>query len=213
MVFVLLMLTVNKQMQYALLFAPPLSLILGHYLAEAGGGFVRFNRILFWLFCVAALAAMGYLVFKNKSAALEFLPWLALLALPLVSYRLLNTRVLSFPVLLVAVVSAALYLYGEANLSKEPHKTAAKTLAAQLPGPEVPLYQDRPNDAKPGDGAISFYAGRVIPPVAAKDLPALLEQRGEIWLITEQPPAIEGVEVEIVASVDELDLCKLRRKP
>ena len=212
-VFVLLSFTVNKQMQYALLFAPPLSLILGHYLAEAGGGFVRFNCILFWLFCVAALAAMGYLVFKNKSAALEFLPWLALLALPLVSYRLLNTRVLSFPVLLVAVVSAALYLYGEANLSKEPHKTAAKTLAAQLPGPEVPLYQDRPNDAKPGDGAISFYAGRVIPPVAAKDLPALLEQRGEIWLITEQPPALEGIDVELVTSVDELNLCRLRRKP
>src|SRR5690606_9016617 len=112
--------------------------------------------------------------------------WLALLALPLVLHRLLKVHAPSFPVLLVAVASAALYLYGETNLSKEPRKTAAKTLAAQLPGPEVPLYQDRPNDAKPGDGAISFYAGRVIPPVAAKDLPALIEKQGEIWLITEQ---------------------------
>lgn len=212
-VFVLLMLTVNKQMQYALLFAPPLSLILGHYLAESGGGFARCNRILFWLFCAAAIAAMGYLVFKNGNAALAFLPWLALLALPLVLHRLLKAHAPAFPVLLVAVASAALYLYGEANLSKEPRKTAAKTLAMQLPDPSVPLYQDRSIKGGEGDGALSFYAGRVIPLVATKDLPALLEKQGEIWLITEQPPALEGVEVDIMASVDELDLCRLRRKP
>jgi hypothetical protein len=188
-------------------------LILGHYLVAAGGGFVRFNRISFGLFCLAAIAAMGYLVFKNGNAALAFLPWLALLALPLVLHRLLKVHAPAFPVLLVAVVSAVLYLYGEANLSKEPHKTAAKTLATQLPDRSVPLYQDRSIKGGAGDGALSFYAGRVIPPVATKDLPALLERQPEIWLITEQPPALVGVDVDIVASVDELDLCKLRRKP
>lgn len=212
-VFVLLTLTVNKQMQYALLFAPPLALILGHYLVAAGGGFVRFNRISFGLFCLAALAAMGYLVFKNGRAALEFLPWLALLALPLLLHRLLRARALSFPVLLVAVASAVLYLYGEANLSKEPHKIAAKTLSAQLPPPPAPLYQDRSIKGEAGDGALSFYAGRVIPPVAVEELPALLEQQGEIWLITEQPPSLEGIGIELVASVDELKLCRLRRAP
>lgn len=43
----LLTLTVNKQMQYALLLAPPVAIILGHYLAAAQGGLARVNRFLF----------------------------------------------------------------------------------------------------------------------------------------------------------------------
>ena len=48
-VFVLLTLTVNKQTQYALLFAPPIAILIAYYLEVATGKFYQFNRIIFWL--------------------------------------------------------------------------------------------------------------------------------------------------------------------
>lgn len=207
-VFVLLTLTVNKQMQYALLFAPPFAIILGHYLAQAQGGFAKANRILFQIFCVAAL--VGIALALRKSADIPHaLPWLALPIIPMALHRMLRGSELSAPVLLVAGITAMTYLYSETYLSKEPRKVAAQTLMAEA-AKHTPLYQPR---TKLNDGALSFYAGRIVPPIATAEIPALLQKSPEIWLVGEEIPTLPDVAIQVVSQVDELKLCRLQRKP
>lgn len=206
-VFVLLTLTVNKQMQYALLFLPPLAIILGHYLEMAQGRFAIANRWLFGLFCVLALLAVGY---AARHAGLGMMWWLALPAVPLALRFVLRAEEVSWPVLLVAAVTATAYLYSEAYLSKEPRKVAAQTLVAAAAG-HAPLYQFQPaGNTLPGDGAISFYAARVVPPVKEAQLMTLLQQQTEAWLIASEVPAIAGIMVEVAAESGELKLYRLR---
>ena len=206
-VFVLLTAIVNKQMQYALLFAPPLAIIIGHYLAQAQGRFIKTNRILFQIFCVVAL--VGIIIALRKSTDIPHaLLWLALPLVPLVLQRQLRDNTISAPVLLVAGVTAMIYLYSEANLSKEPHKVAAQTLMAEA-AQHALLYQPRTGLS---DGALSFYAGRVVPPIDANEISALLQIQPELWLVGEQIPDLPDVRVQVVAQVNELKLCRLQRK-
>lgn len=202
-VFVLLTVTINKQMQYALLFAPPLAIIFGHYLTAAQGAFSKLNRGLFYIFVVVGALGIGYAIVK---AGMTALPWLLLPALPLLLHFLLRSEVCA-PVLLVAGVTAMAYLYSDENLSKEPRRIAAQTILAAA-GTHAPIYQ-----AAPGDGALSYYAKRVIPPVADDQLPGIAQRAAEFWFITHETPSIAGLDVEIVAEADELKLCRLRRKP
>lgn len=207
-VFVLLTATVNKQMQYALLFAPPLAIILGHYLAHAAAGFAKANRLLFWLFCVAFLA--GAIFALQKSADLPFdLLWLALPAVPLIVRRLLRETGLSWPVLLVAGLTATAYLYGETYLSKEPRKIAAQTVMQEAIR-YTPLYQIK---TPLNDGALSFYAGRVVPPAAPADIDRLLKEHRAIWLVGEELPELPGVSTQSLIEVDGLSLYQLQRQP
>ncbi len=209
-VFLLLTATVNKQMQYALLFAPPLAIILGHYLAQAEGGFARVNRLLFWIFAVAA--SVGIIFALRRSSDLpQALLWLALPAAPQVLRGVLREVTISAPVLLVAGVTAMAYLYSEANLSKEPHKLAAQTLMAEAARHE-PLYQVR---TPLNDGALSFYAGRVVPPITAAETARLLQTQPEIWLVGEATPAVPetAAQTTLVMEVDGLKLYRVQRKP
>jgi 4-amino-4-deoxy-L-arabinose transferase-like glycosyltransferase len=203
-VFMLLTFTVNKQMQYALLFSPPFAIIIGQYLAQAQGGFVRANRVLFWIFCVATL--VGIIVALSKSSDIPHASiWLALPVTPLILLHLLHDSTVSRPVLLVAGVTAMSYLYSDTYLSKEPRKVAAQILMAEA-SKQAPLYQ-----SKPGDGALSFYAGRVIPVLKDDRFPDVLRQHAEWWLITEQIPSVAGASVEVVTESGELKLCRLKR--
>ena len=207
-VFVLLTATVNKQMQYALLFAPPLAIILGHYLGLAQGGFARVNRVLFWVFCLAALAGVGFALHKSPDIPRAAV-WLLLPLIPLVVQRLLRDSVLSTPVLLIAGVTSMVFLYGEAYLSKEPRKIAAQALmseAAQYPA----LFQSGP---KPGLGELSFYAGRVVRPIDSQEIAELLEKHAEIWLVGAELPAVTNVSVELISQADDLRLFRLKRRP
>lgn len=206
-VFALLTATVNKQMQYALLFAPPLSIILGHYLEQAEGRFAKANRILFGVFCIAAL--IGVVVALRKSSDIPgVLIWLALPLVPLVFQRLLRGNAVSVPVLLVAGVTAMAYLYSESHLSKDPDRFAAKTLMPEA-AKHAFLYQTR---TALNDGALSFYAGRVVPPANAKEISILLQKQSEIWLVGEDIPELAGVSVQIEMQVDGLKLARLQRK-
>jgi hypothetical protein len=74
----------------------------------------------------------------------------------------------------------------------------------------APLYQPR---TKLNDGALSFYAGRVVPPLDATAIRALLQQQPEIWLVGEEIPNLPEVSVQIMAQADELKLCRLQRIP
>lgn len=206
-VFVLLAATVNKQMQYALLFAPPLAIILGDYLANAHGGFARVNRFLFWLFCLASLAGIAVALKKSSDIA-HALPWLALPLAPLALQRLLRETAVSIPVLLVAGVTATGYLYGEAYLSPEPHKVAAQSIMSAAAG-HSPLYQD----SALNDGALSFYAGRIVPPVDSREIFRQLKEHGEIWVIGKEVPDLADAAVEVAATIDDLNLYRLQAKP
>ena len=207
-VFALLTATVNKQMQYALLFAPPLAIIIGHYLAMADGGFARANRILFGLFCVAALAGVVFALRKSADIP-HALAWLLLPAVPWLARRILAERDLSAPVLLTAGLTAMALLYGEAYLSKEPHKVAAQTLMAEAAKyPEI--YQLRTGL---NNGALSFHGGRVVRPIDATEIVRLLDDRSEFWLIAEDLPSIPGVVAQVMTEVEDLKLYGLRRQP
>lgn len=206
-VFVLLTATVNKQTQYALLFAPPLALILGHYLASADGGFRQTNRILFGLFCIAAMAGIG--VALSKSADLpQSLIWLALPLVPLVLGRVLGVRSLSWPMVLVAGLVSTAFLYSDAHLSKEPRKLAAQTVMSETAG-YSPLIQSGP---KPGSGELSFYAGRVVRPIEAEELSELLDRYPEVWLVGEKLPELPNTSVVLIKHVGELRLVKVSRR-
>jgi 4-amino-4-deoxy-L-arabinose transferase-like glycosyltransferase len=202
-VFILLTATINKQMQYALLFIPPMAIILGHYLAHAHGHFAGVNRGLFYLFSVVAAMGGGYILVKT---GIPTALWLLLPALPLLLHRALCTDI-SAPVLFVAGITAMAYLYSDAHLSKEPRKIAAQGILLAA-GNATPLYQ-----SAPGDGALSFYAHRVIPPVEDKALQALAQKTGTLWLITHKTPEVPGVTVDVLAEADEFKLCRLQRKP
>ncbi|MEO8409749.1 MAG: glycosyltransferase family 39 protein [Propionivibrio sp.] len=210
-VFVLLTATVNKQMQYALLLAPPQAIVLGYYLARAEGGFARANRVLFGIFAIAAVAGFGFALYKSADSARALL-WLALPLLPLIVQRILREANVSTPVLLVAGVTAMAYLYSEANLSKEPHKVAAQTVMqeAAIRTTHSPLYQLR---TPLNDGALSFYAGRVVPPADATELTQALENQPEVWVVGEERPVLPAASVEQVLSADELKLFRVQRKP
>ncbi len=206
-VFVLLTATVNKQTQYALLFAPPLALILGHYLGIADGGFRRLNRILFGVFCVAAIAGIGFAL--RKSADLpQSLIWLALPLVQLAFARMLGVHSPSWPVVLVAGLVSTAFLYSDAHLSKEPRKLAAQSVMSDTAG-YSPLFQAGP---KPGAGELSFYAGRVVRPVDAEELPELLDRYPNIWLVGEKLPELPNTSVVLVKQIDELRLVKLSRR-
>lgn len=101
------------------------------------------------------------------------------------------------------------FLVSEAHLSKEPRKVAAQALMREAAALS-PLYQSGP---RPGRGELSFYAGRVVPPVADGDLPKLLEKHPELWLVGEKVPALADISVEPVKQVDDLVLFRVRRHP
>jgi len=206
-VFVLLTATINKQTQYALLFAPPVAILLGHYLAVAEGGFLKLNRFLFALLCLAVVAGLVFVL--RRSAEMPSPLWLALPVAPLVLAWLLRVRSPSPPMLVAAGLVAMAFLVSEAHLSKEPRKVAAQALmreAATL----SPLYQAGP---RPGRGELSFYASRVVPPVNEAELPGLLEKYPELWLVGEKVPTLANVSAQPITQVDDLVLIRLTRRP
>jgi len=204
-VFVLLTITINKQTQYALLLAPPVAMIVGHYLAAAEGGFAKLNKVLFGILCLAAMAAGVYAMMHVTTATLASFAWLGLLLIPLALKYFLKTQTPSWPVLLVAIVTCMAYLYSESFVAAEPRQSAVQVLMSRAAA-HTALYQSRP-----GDGAISFYAGRVVPPISDQDIAALLQPNREIWLVSQQAPLVKDIKAEPVAESGELKLFKLKR--
>ena len=202
-VFILLMFTVNKQMQYALLFAPPIAILLGHYLEHANAGFARFNRGIFWLLWLALLAMIAYAFKKHVAAELLSLAWPLIILLPLFAKRLMAVPAPSYPILLVAGLTVAAYIYAEQNLAIDAEKTQVQALMNEAKH-YTPLYQ-----VSPGDGAVSYYAARVIPPIKEQDIRQLLQQKPEFWLIVEQKPELRGVLVQQQKTEGGITLWKL----
>lgn len=175
-VFVLLLATVNKQMQYALLLAPPLAVLLGYYAARLQPG-RRWRTAALVLLGIALLAlpVAGLLQHPDDWAMAPLWPLLALAPVALARWlKLGSMRPLA---LLSAGLAAALFLYLERYDAQE-RKTEVQELMAAAAA-HAPLYQ-----LAPGDGAVSYYAGRVVPPLKPEQLTAQARRHGGIWVVT-----------------------------
>lgn len=175
-VFLLLMGTVNKQMQYALLLAPPLAVLLGYYAASVKLplGWRLVIMVALGVAC-AALPVFGF--FQYPEAGASNLVWPAIALLPLLLRYILKVDSVGTVMLLVAGLTVAAFLFIEKH-DADPKKTQVRTLM-EVAAARYPLYQ-----LKPGDGAVSYYAGRVVPPVTAEDLAALAKHSGTLWVVT-----------------------------
>jgi 4-amino-4-deoxy-L-arabinose transferase-like glycosyltransferase len=205
----LLSATINKQTQYALLLAPPAAVVLGNYLATAEGRFRWLNRGLFLAVCLVAVGAVAWGV-VGRNLAMAALPWLLITAIAIVTAIAAGMRGAVLASWIVAVVSAVFFHFGEAHLSREAHKTAAQRLMHEQAARE-PLFQLSETG---GDGALSFYAGKVVPALSSSRLAERLAQHAPLWIVTEGNAALvvpAGVEVVREAEVGDLVLLRLSR--
>lgn len=176
-VLALLMLTVNKQTQYALLLAPPISVLLGYYADIFQQRFLRWQRhgkTVLWVMLGAF--ALFIFIMSPKNLPLNLL-CIAIVPLPLLLKRMLGSTAPSTSMLLVAGLTVSTFLYFEQDGANEQDKTQMASLMHTAKSYQ-PLYQ-----IKPGNGAVSFYAERVVPPVDLAALPALASAQGEIWVV------------------------------
>ena len=210
-VFVLLTLTVNKQTQYALLFLPPIAIIVGYYLEVASAKFYQFNRIIFWLLCVVVLAMVVIGLRKQGIASVLAMPnalvWFMLLILPLLLKKLFQITTPKTPVLMAAALATFAYLFAEQFISKDAEKDDIKTLM-QVASIKPMLYQ-----AMPGDGAVSFYAQRPIKPLDEKQIQQLLNTNTALWLMSKYKPQLPSNEMIIEKQVGHWTLWKLTPQP
>jgi hypothetical protein len=194
-VFFLLTFTVNKQTQYALLFAPPIAMMIGYYVQQTltktavNAKFYQFNRVIFWLLCIAVVAAVIVAARKHALAGINPVCWVLMLIIPLLAKKLLKLSTPSTPALLAAVLATTGYLFAEQYLTKEDNKSDIKTLM-QTAASKPQLYQ-----AKPGDGAVSFYASRPIKAIDEKQLAELLKTEPQLWLIGKEKPELQNVQL------------------
>lgn len=208
-VFVLLTLTVNKQTQYALLLLPPLAMVLGYYLEVATGKYDQFNRIVFWLLCVAALVVIAVAIHKQGLDVILTMPnsavWLLLLLVPLLLKKMLKVSSPKLPVLVAALLATFIYLFSEQYLTKEDGKSDIKTLM-QIAGNKSALYQ-----AMPGNGAVSFYAERAIKPLNEKQIQLLLDTQPALWLVSKHKPVLSNIQLSSAAQAGDWTLWKLTK--
>ena len=194
-VFFLLTFTVNKQTQYALLFAPPIAMIIGYYVQQTlaktavNAKFYQFNRVIFWLLCIAVVAAVIVAARKHALVGINPVFWILMLVTPLLAKKLLKLNTPSTPILLAAVLATTGYLFAEQYLTKEDNKSDIKTLM-QTAVSKSALFQ-----AKPGDGAVSFYASRPIKAIDDKQLAELLKTEPQLWLISKEKPELQNVQL------------------
>lgn len=210
-VFVLLTFTVNKQTQYAVLFLPPMMIILGYYLEVAADKYYQYNRIIFWLLCFAVLAMIVAAIrkhgFNEVLAMPDALVWLLMLLLPLMLKKVMNVEVFKTPVLIAALLATFAYLFAEQYLTKDVEKADIKILM-QTAAVKPVLYQ-----LKPGDGAVSFYAQRAIKPLGEKQLQQALTEQSEMWLVGKDQPKLSNVQFYAEKQVGRWTLWKLTPLP
>lgn len=200
-VFVLLSWTVNKQMQYALLFAPPLSIVLGHYLADAKGGFARLNKVLFWLFCILVLIGVGVMASKEPQSLLL----LVLVVVPLFAKRIIGETDVPTPLFFVGAVTVAVFLISETHFSKKNSRVATQSIVEKASGCQL-LFQTLNN------GGLSFYSRRVVPRVKDSGIEQLLSQHDEFCIIAEDFQPLPGRQVTILAESDGMRLYRIGKE-
>ncbi len=191
-VLVLLTLTVNKQTQYALLLLPPVAILLAYYYVHAGT---------LWQTLHASIAG---LLLISVSILLALVIWQAGLTLPLLGLCCFCL----FPVLILkawraprdvlvsamiwALSASTIYLLVEQYLRKSDDKQDIKQLALQSQHLR-PMVQ-----FKPGNGAISFYAGDIVHEISAIQLPTIVQQGAPVWVMAKKSTQFPNMQAFIV---------------
>jgi 4-amino-4-deoxy-L-arabinose transferase-like glycosyltransferase len=206
-VFVLLVFTVNKQTQYAMLFLPSIAILIGHYIQVASAKFLQFNKVIFFLLVLAVIALIFVGLHKQGIDIVLKMPqalfWPSLLIVPLVFKQLFKINAPTTPVLIASVLAVFIYLYTEQFVTKDAEKEDIKMLVQSI-ADQPNLYQ-----SKPGNGAISFYAERPIPAIGSEQLQKLLITNHQLWLLSKDRPALKGYQVEQEKQVGKWILWKL----
>lgn len=212
-VFVLLTFTVNKQTQYALLFLPPIAILVGYYLEVAAGRYYQYNRIIFYLLCTAVLgliiAAMRKHGVNEILASHAAFIWLLILAVPLVLKKAVKVSLPGTPVLIAAVFATFCYLFAEQYLTKDAEKDDIRTLM-QTAANKPELYQ-----LTPGNGSVSFYAQRAIKPLNEGQMQQALAVQPALWLVgkDKSKPDLPHVQLDEEMKVGSWSLWKLTPLP
>ncbi len=214
--FVMLSLNVNKQVQYGLLLAPPLMILLGHYLATGAGKFALINRIT--LIALIALSAGALIIiFYRWEGADGFASWQALwlalgCILPFAVARLLRyNEPARYRELLLAGIMSSAWIYGQFQLYHVPGgKMELKQFALAVKDYAPLFVYDEPNPR------LSFYTGRIIPAVKNEQgLPRLLDKFATFYLITEDQPfdPDNRMAVTEIVNGEKFSLWKITKNP
>lgn len=219
-VLVLLTFTVNKQMQYALLFLPPVAIIFADYVSayfqtDKNSKLTKINRGFFIVTLLILAAVMLY--FGVKKWAIDGIWLLAIMLLAVSVFYFLNFKnktekasvlLVTPSVLVISLSMLVVSVYAEQYVSKEPRKTAAQQLMAELNN-KAEIQHALIYQAMPGDGAYSYYAKQIITPIKDINLAELISQKGEIFWIAEAPPINNKIKSELIKKIDDAALYRL----
>lgn len=213
--FIMLSLNVNKQAQYALLLAPPLMVLLGHYLASVMGKYALLNRIILTSLIALTAGALIIIFFKwedIKSFPVEqMLLLLSGCLLTFVVAKLLRYKEPAhYRELLLASIMVSGWIYGQFHLYHVPGgKTDLKQFALAARGYSPLFIYTEPNPR------LSFYMNRVVPALKSEqDIASALEKFNRLYLITEDQcfKSDDQILVEETIRSEKLSLWKLMQK-
>ncbi|MEO5574259.1 MAG: glycosyltransferase family 39 protein [Gammaproteobacteria bacterium] len=184
--FIMLSLNVNKQVQYGLLLAPPLMILLGHYLASAAAGYARINKII--LISLITVTALALVVIFFKWEGIQDFPagkMLLLLTgclLPFAVAKLLRyNEPTRYRELLLAGIMVSGWIYGQFHLYHAPGGKGDLKQFALAAKDYSPLFIYTEADPR-----LSFYIERVIPVMKdEQDMLPILDKFDTLYLITE----------------------------
>ncbi|MEO5702842.1 MAG: glycosyltransferase family 39 protein [Gammaproteobacteria bacterium] len=219
-VFVILSLNVNKQIQYALLLTPPLMILIGHYLRASTEKYARANRIIFIAMLSFAALLMTVVIAKWGGTHSMDLWQIALLMggslLPVGIAKLLEREgAVPYRELLLASIIASTWIYGQRywynTTDIEGAQIKQVTLIAKT---YSPLFIYRHSRSR-----VSFYAGRVVPAIKdSQEIPPLLDKLGQLYLVVPggktnwDPQAMTDITATRLAGNNGLSLWKLVQK-
>jgi 4-amino-4-deoxy-L-arabinose transferase-like glycosyltransferase len=191
-VFVLLTFTVNKQTQYALLFLPSIAILIGYYIHVGQNRFYQFNRVVYFLLIIAVIVLFVLGIRKHGLETVFSFPkvliWPLLFLAPFTLKKILKLTTPSTPMLFASICATFVYLFTEQYLTKDAEKEDIKQLVqsvVQRAEVKHALYQ-----AKPGDGAVSFYAQRPIKPLDEQQIQTLLSKQNTLWIVAKEKPLL-----------------------
>ena len=182
--FVVLSLNINKQIQYALLLAPPLAVVLGVYLAEGLPRPARWRQAALGFGLLLVAACLWFAVTLGVLSLLVPIGAAALVGLAL-------RRQTGAGAVLLALAMVTAFRLGEAYGLARHHDDATQQRAAGLAArglaPLVMLDLDEP--------VLAFYAQTVLPRLDRAALPAAAGRSGGIYVIApgarlDPPPGV-----------------------
>lgn len=184
-VFVLLTFTVNKQTQYALLLLPPIVITLSYYLDQSTGIFCKVNRLFFLTLFLSSIVLTAFVAYRYGIHRIFELPnilvWILLCVAPVFLMKILKVEeCFNKQVLYSGVAMTFIYLFSEQYIANDLGKSDIKQLMISS------QTDDHVYQLSPGNGAVSFYAGRNIRPLTNKQIQAMADSDLDFRLVAKR---------------------------